>query len=144
MYKITKTYTDYNDNERTEDFYFNLNSVELAEMAHSVEGGLDVRVEKIVKANNVKEILEVFKDLLLRSYGEKSDDGRRFIKSDELSKAFSEMPVYEQIYWDLATDDVKAAEFINNVIPKEYRDEVQKAGLKVADKVADGGALANA
>lgn len=133
MYKITKTYVDYNDVERTEDFYFNLNSVELAEMAHSVEGGLDKRVEKIIKANDVKEILEVFKNLLLDSYGEKSEDGRRFVKSKELSIGFSQTPVFEEIYWDLANDDVKAAEFINSIIPKEYRDEINTQNLKLVD-----------
>ena len=136
MHKITKTYVDYNGIERTEDFYFNLNSVEIAEMAHSVDGGLDQRVEKIVKANDVKEILEVFKDLLLKSYGEKSEDGRRFVKSEELSIGFSQMPVYEEIYWELAQDDVKAAEFINNIIPKEYRDEIESQGMKLVENNA--------
>lgn len=119
MIKKTITYTDYNDVERTETFYFNLSKAELAEMELGVDGGLTNQLKKIVDAKDTKQLITVFKDLVLKSYGIKSDDGRRFIKSDEISKAFSETEAYSVIFMQLATDDKIAAEFVNGIIPKD-------------------------
>ena len=88
------TYVDYDDVERKEKFYFNLTKAELVEMELTTVGGLEKEIRKIVDAKDTPSIVKIFKRLILQSYGEKSDDGRRFIKSEELSKAFSETEAY--------------------------------------------------
>lgn len=118
MLKKTITYTDYEGMERTEDFYFNLTKAECVEMQWSAEGGMSKRLQKIVDTKDTKQIVEIFKDIILRSYGEKSDDGRRFIKSKELSEAFSQTEAYSELYMELSSDDKAAAAFINGITPK--------------------------
>lgn len=117
MLKKTVTYRDYNDVERTEDFYFNLSKAELLEMELGTSGGLAEMIRKIVAAQDAPSIIKLFKDLVLRAYGEKSADGKRFIKSKELSEAFSQTEAYSQIFMELATDDKKAADFVNGIVP---------------------------
>jgi len=117
MLKKTVTYRDYNDVERTEDFYFNLSKAELLEMELGTSGGLAEMIRKIVAAQDAPAIIKVFKELVLKAYGEKSADGKRFIKSEELSEAFSQTEAYSQIFMELATDDKKAAEFVNGIVP---------------------------
>lgn len=118
MIKKTITYEDYNGVSRTEDFYFNLTKAEIAEMELSTTGGLAEMIQRIVNAKDTPEIVRVFKDLILRAYGVKSDDGRRFIKSPEISKEFSETEAYSQLFMELATDAEKAAAFVNGVVPE--------------------------
>lgn len=119
MIKKTITYTDYNGTERTEDFYFNLNESELAEMSLSVEGGMDTYIKRITDAKEQATIVKLFKDIILRSYGEKSPDGRRFIKSEEISKAFSQTEAYNKLFMELASDAEVASAFINGVVPQK-------------------------
>ena len=119
MLKKTITYTDYNGTERTEDFYFNLSKAELMEMEMSTEGGLTETIQKIVAAQNAPAIIKIFKELILKAYGEKSPDGKRFIKSDELSTAFSQTEAYSQLFMELATDADAAAKFVNGIIPAD-------------------------
>ena len=128
MLKKSITYVDYNDEERTEDFYFNLTSAELSEMELSTDGGLGEYIKKIVSAKDMPSIIKVFKNLLLKSYGEKSADGRRFIKSEELSTAFSQTEAYSQLFMELATDDKAASEFINGIVPKAAAEALAKQG----------------
>ena len=118
MLKKTVTYTDYNGSERTEDFYFNLTKAEIMEMELTTVGGLSAMIEKIVAAKDGPTIIKTFKDLVLKAYGEKSADGRRFIKSPEIAEAFSQTEAYSQIFMELATDDEAAAKFVNGIIPK--------------------------
>lgn len=122
MYKITKTYTDYNGVKRTEDFYFNLTKAELTEMELGIEGGLSAMIEKISSTQDVPAIAKIFKELVLKAYGEKSGDGKYFLKEDEngrpLSAKFKQTEAYSDIYMELAQDANKAAEFVNKIIPK--------------------------
>ena len=117
MLKKTITYTDYNGSERTEDFYFNLTKAEVVEMEMSTTGGLAEMIKKIVAAQDAPSIIAIFKKLILKAYGEKSPDGKRFIKSDEISNAFSQTEAYSQLFMELATDADKAAEFVNGTTP---------------------------
>ena len=116
MIKKTVTYTDYNGAERTEDFYFNLSKAEVMEMELSINGGLAEKIQRITAAQNAPEIIKVFKDLILKGYGEKSPDGKRFIKSKELSEAFSQTEAYSEIFMELATNADIAAKFVNGMI----------------------------
>lgn len=127
MYKIREKYEDYDGNERVEEFYFNLTKAEITDMELTTEGGMSAMLNRIIAAKDTAKLIAVFKDLILRSYGQKSPDGRRFIKSDELTKEFTETPAYSQIYLRLATDDKAATEFVNNVIPKDLQKEVKAA-----------------
>lgn len=123
MLKKTITYTDYNGVERTEDFYFNLSKAELAEMELSADGGLAATLKRIIDARDSKQLVAIFKDLVLRSYGEKSPDGKRFIKSEELRTAFSQTEAYSDLFMELATNDNAAVEFVNGIVPSEYKNE---------------------
>lgn len=126
MLKKTITFTDYDGNERTEDFYFNLSKAEILEMNLATEGGLEKKVAKITATQDTKKIVELFKTIILDSYGEKSDDGKRFIKSQELKDAFSQTEAYSELFMELATNDKAAAEFINGIIPAKLAEEAQK------------------
>ena len=117
MIKKTVTYVDYNGVERTEDFYFNLSKAEVAEMELSVEGGFSKMLEEIVASKDNVKIVSLFKQMVLKAYGEKSADGRRFIKSEEISKAFSETEAYSEIFMSLALNENEAAAFVNGIMP---------------------------
>ena len=99
MLKKTINYTDYNGTTRKEDFYFNLTQAEVTELEVSVEGGLVEMINRIVAAQNGKVIIETFKDIILRAYGEKSPDGRRFIKNQEVRDAFAQTEAYRSCSW---------------------------------------------
>ena len=117
MLKKTVTYVDYNGVERTEDFYFNLSKAEVTEMELSVEGGFSKMLEEIVKTKDNVRIMELFKQIVLKAYGEKSADGKRFVKSKELSEAFSQTEAYSEIFMELALDEKAAAAFVNGIMP---------------------------
>lgn len=118
MLKKTVTYTDYDGTERTEDFYFNFSKSELMEMELSVDGGLKNRLERIIKANDQVQIMKEFKDIIIKSYGEKSADGKRFIKSPELSEAFMQTGAYDQIFMEICTNEKAAVEFVDAIMPE--------------------------
>lgn len=118
MLKKTITYVDYNDNERTEDFYFNLTEAEAMEMELSITGGLTEMIKKIVAAQDMPALIKVFKDLILKAYGEKSPDGKRFIKSKEITESFSQTEAFSKLFMELATNAETAAAFVNGIAPK--------------------------
>lgn len=128
MLKKTITYTDFNGEQRTEDFYFNLSKAEIAEMELGTSGGMSEMLKRIVAVKDVKQIIEKFKEILMKAYGVKSPDGRRFIKSEELSKEFTETEAYSDLFMELATDGIVAAEFINAIIPKSPQDHKSPTG----------------
>lgn len=117
MIKETIEYKDYNGTDRKEDFYFNLSEAEVMEMEMSTAGGLAEMITRIVAAQDQVAIIKIFKDLILKAYGEKSPDGKRFIKSDELSVAFSQTEAYSKLFMKLATDADAASKFVNGIVP---------------------------
>lgn len=129
MLKKTITYNDFNGVERTEDFYFNLTKAEVLEMEMSATGGLAESIKRIVAAQDQPAIIKLFKDLILKAYGEKSADGRRFMKSEEIKDNFSQTEAYSILFMELATDADKASEFVNGIVPAGL---AEKAAL--ADK----------
>ena len=126
MIKKTITYKDYNQVDRTEDFYFNLSKDEVMEMEMSTSGGLAEMITRIVAAQDQPAIIKIFKDLILKAYGEKSPDGKRFIKSDELSIAFSQTEAYSQLFMELATDAEAASAFVNGIVPADMAKQAAK------------------
>ena len=123
MIKKTIPYTDYDGTERTEDFYFNLSMAELMEMQTSVEGGMRGYIQRIMAANDQTALMKLFKDVLLMTYGKKSDDGRLFLKNDAVRAEFEASPAFSAIYMELMSDARKAADFINGLIPANLRDQ---------------------
>ena len=123
MYTITKTYRDWNDVERTEDFRFNLTKAALMEMQYEQEGGMREYLQKIIDAKDQKELMRMFKDLVLRAYGEKSDDGKYFIQNEDTKARFAATPVYSEIFMELSTDSDKASAFVNGIMPADISKE---------------------
>lgn len=115
----TVTYTDFNGNERTESFWFHLSRPELTEMLLGIDNNIETYIKTIIKSENYYELVKIFKKLLLEAYGEKSEDGRRFIKLPEKTKEFSESEAYSVLFTELAKNEEKASEFINGLISKD-------------------------
>lgn len=133
MYTKTITYTDYNGVERTEKFYFNLTTPEVLEMEYGDTVSFTGSIKKMIETDNGGRVLKVIKDLILKAYGEKSLDGKRFVKSEELSKAFSETEAFADLYMELVKDSKKCAEFIDGIMPDNL-----KASSDIMKKVEDG------
>ena len=121
-------FVDYDGNEREEEHYFNLNKAEIIEWITSKDGSytIDRYLEQVQKEHNIKNMMETFKDLIYRSYGKKSLDGRRFIKTEEVKREFMETEAYSVLFTELVTDAQKAAAFFNEVVPKDLADEINK------------------
>ena len=124
MLKKIITYTDYNGVERTEPFYFNLSKAELMEMELGVTGGMTEMLDKIIAAKDAPSLMKTFKEMIMKSYGIKSDDGKRLVKSEEISTAFTQTEAYSVLFMELITDDKAAADFVNGIIPNEIQAEV--------------------
>lgn len=123
MLQKTIKYKDYNGNERSKTFYFNINKAELAEMQLTTKGGLGEMIQRIIDTNDVPKIVETFKEIILKSYGEKSADGEMFIKKDEnghkLADRFAQTEAYSELFMELSTDAAAGAAFINGIIPND-------------------------
>lgn len=130
MIKKTITYTDYNGNQKTKDLYFNLTKTELYKMNFSEKGGFENYVKKLWNEEDGKEIIHVFDEILRMSYGEKSADGEYFVKyapdGHRLGDDFAQTTAYDILFLELATDQVKGAEFINGVVPEELSNKTEK------------------
>lgn len=123
MLKKTISYTDYDGNQRTEDFYFNLSKAEITEMELSMEGGMRAYIQRIIAAKSQLELVKLFKDVVLKSYGKKSADGRLFLKNDAIRAEFEASPAFSAIYMELMSDAQKAADFINGLMPADLRNQ---------------------
>ena len=119
-------YTDYDGTKREEDFYFNLSKAEIMEMEMSTTGGLTEMINRIIETQDAPSIIKVFKDIIMKSYGEKSPDGKRFVKTKELAEAFSQTEAYSELFMELASDSDAASKFVNGIIPADMAAEVAK------------------
>ena len=126
MIKETITYTDYNGTERKEDFYFNLTKAEIMEMEMSTKGGLAEMIQRIVAAQDQPAIIKIFKDLIIKAYGVKSADGKRFIKNDEVVEEFVQTEAFSQMFMKLATDPDAAAKFVNGIVPADMAKQLSE------------------
>lgn len=132
MLKKRISYTDYNGNKREEDFYFNLTKAEIMEMQMSTNGGLTEMINHIIDTQDAPSIIKVFKEIIMKAYGEKSPDGKRFIKNEELSQAFSQTEAYSELFMELATDSDAASKFVNGIIPADMAKAAEQASLPSA------------
>lgn len=138
MYKKTIEFTDYNDEKRKEDHYFHLNKSEVIKwLTTSGDYTLDKVLERLATERNGKKIMDVFEDLIHRSYGRKSLDGRRFEKTEEIWNDFYQTEAYSVLFTELVTDAAKAAEFVNKIIPKDLADEIEKIIKQNPDGISD-------
>lgn len=131
MLKKLIKYTDYDGRERSENFYFYMSKAELMEMELSTVGGMQNLIQLIIDKQDIPKIMEAFKTIILKAYGEKSPDGRRFIKSKELSEAFSQTEAYSNLYMELVTNADAAAVFINGIVPEDVANAVESRRREV-------------
>lgn len=136
MYTRVINYEDYDGNQRTLEAHFNLNKAELLELQVSWDGGLEKVLHKIIEEKDQKRMIEMFKMIILKSYGKKSLDGNRFEKSEAITEEFTQTEAYSELFMLLATDDKAAAEFINGIMPKKLVDEAKQQELEEKAKVA--------
>lgn len=133
MLKKAIKYTDYNGVEREDTYYFNLSKAEIMEMELSTVGGFAEMIEKVVAAQDTPTIVAIFKDLILKAYGEKAPDGKGFMKLDEdgrpLSRKFSQTEAYSTLFMELATDAEAAAAFINGIVHADVAQEAKSKNL---------------
>lgn len=124
MLKKTITYTDYDGNERTEDYLFNLSKAECMEMELSTNGGMENLIKRIISEQDNEKIVKIFKEIILKAYGIKSPDGKYFRKSPEISADFASTEAYSALFMELATDADAASKFINAVLPANTTDNI--------------------
>lgn len=123
MYKKTIECTDFDGNKIKDDYYFNFTKAEILEFDNSELGGMEKYIERIQKEKDNTKLFRLFKDLILKAYGEKSPDGRRFIKSDEKAIEFSQTEAYSELVMELVSDADAAAEFVNSVCASVLKDQ---------------------
>ena len=133
MLKETITFTDYDGNERTEDFYFNLSTAEVIEMEMSTAGGMENMLKSIIASRDTKRIVETFKRIITMAYGVKSPDGRNFLKSKELTDDFIHTEAYSDLFMRLASDADYAANFIRGIMPKPRENPEEKSTPAISD-----------
>lgn len=131
MFKKTITYVDYNGNERKEDHYFNLNKAEIMRMEMSVSGGMAEQINRIIAAQDTPSLIAVFEDLIQKSYGIKTPDGKGFMKKPEFLDAFMATEAYSELFMELATDAEAASAFVNGIMPADL---AKQAALAAANK----------
>lgn len=127
MLKRDITYENFDGENVTETFYFNLTKTELLELQVDFEGGIEELIKRIIRAEDMKTLLSLFKRIVLASYGVRSDDGKRFIKNDELREEFTQTAAFDSLFMELATDEEKASAFIMGIVPKAFAEEIAKA-----------------
>lgn len=133
MLKRDITYEDFNGETVTETFYFNLTKTEIIELEVEYKVGLEETIKAIIKAEDNKSLIAEFKKIVLLAYGVKSEDGRRFIKSDKLREEFSQSAAYDALFMDMATNEDAAANFIMGIIPKDLNVDQDKPTLKTIE-----------
>lgn len=133
MFKKLIKYEDFDGNQREEIFYFNLTKAEISEAQLSVDGGLSTKLERIVASQSTSELIKVFKEFILLSYGEKSDDGKHFRKSKEITDEFTSTNAYSELFMELSTNTDFAIEFIKGIMPSDFADKINEELKKLGE-----------
>lgn len=140
MLKKTITYTDYDGMERTEDFWFNLSKTELTKLDAELPGGVLGVLRKIIDKKDRKALVDFIETLILRSYGEKTFDGKRFVKTPEMAEEFMQTPAYDELFMSILSDTDSQTSFINGVIPQSMAKEIEQTDKKqVENALAEQG-----
>lgn len=138
MYKKTINYTDFDGNPRSEDFYFNLTKAEMVKMELKANG-MQAMLKRITESEDSYRVAEVIEDIICRSYGEKSLDGKRFVKSQEIMDAFKATDAYSELFMELMQNADSASAFVNGIMPADLREAAQ---AEMAKQQAEGKELA--
>lgn len=140
MLKKTITYTDYDGMERTEDFWFNLSKTELTKLDAELPGGVLGVLRKIIDKKDRKALVDFIETLILRSYGEKTLDGKRFVKTPDMAEEFMQTPAYDELFMSILSDTDSQTNFINGVIPQSMAKEIEQTDKKqVENALAEQG-----
>lgn len=131
MLKKRITYTNFEDEEVTETFYFNLTKADLMEMEVSKRGGLNGYIERIQETNDAGLVFEELKSLMSRSVGRLAPDGRGFSRSQQIRDEFMNSEAFSNFILEMLTDPQLAAEFIQGLIPKNIESEVDRIVKKL-------------
>lgn len=134
MYKKLIKYTDYNGVEREEPFYFNLNKAELVKWEGSTTGGMRAMYDNIIAAQDKEALISLFETIIQKAYGEKSADGKRFMKTPEILQNFIATEAYSNLFIELASNDEAATEFMNGIMPPDLLEAAQNAKAEEAEK----------
>ena len=141
MYKKVIKYEDYNGVAHEEEFLFNMTEAEITEMNLGVKGGMGAIMQQIANTRDIPKLIEIFKNIILKAYGEKSPDGRKFVKSQELRDAFEQCPAYSELFMELVQDNKAASDFLIGIMPKKVREAgengIQEAQAEV-EKIVSG------
>lgn len=126
MLKKPIAYTDYNGNPQVETHYFNLNKAELAELQVSTAGGLGERINNAIESQDPAVIVSVLKEIILKAYGQKSDDGKRFIKTEEMRNEFSQTEAYSELFGELVQNPDAVSEFVTGIVPPDIAQKINE------------------
>ncbi len=141
MLKKTVKYEDFDGNTREETLYFFISKTELTEMELKTPGGFGKKLERISNGADGAEIMQTFKDIILTAYGEKSDDGRSFIKKRNgvrLADEFEQTMAFDALFTELILDPDKAAAFVKNIVPKDLIAEANKQNTAKTSSLPSG------
>jgi len=126
MFGRTFTYTDYNGNTRNDTWYFNLTKAELMKMELGAWGGLDALLKRLIREEKPEKIVDMFEKIILGAVGEKSPDGRRFIKNDQIRQDFYQTQAYSDLFFELVTDPEKLTAFLKGAIPEDLAKKIDE------------------
>lgn len=119
MLKKEVSYVDYDGNKVTETLYFNMTKTEIAAMQVRMDGKFIDYLQDLVKGNKIERLFHIFKDIVLDSYGKKSDDGRRFVKSKELRDDFEASIPFDNMMMEMLQDPDKQSQFVRAILPPD-------------------------
>ena len=140
MFGRTFSYTDYNGNPRKDTWYFNLTKAELMKMELGAWGGLDALLKRLIREEKPEKIVDMFEKIILGAVGEKSPDGRRFIKNEQIRQDFYQTQAYSDLFFELVTDPEKLTAFLKGAIPEDLAKKIDEkdqaeAGAEAAESV---------
>ena len=124
MLKKTVTYENFNGEQVTKDLYFNLTKKELIDLQVSKDGGLDAYIKKITEEEDKKAMIQLLDSIILAAYGQKSEDGERFIKNKELIDAFVSSMAYDTLIDELFTVEGASLQFMMGLLPKDITSQI--------------------
>lgn len=124
------TYTDYNGNKKTKNFYFNLTKTELAKMELTNKAGMLETIKAMINEDDRQKIIDLFESLVIGAIGEKSADGEYFIKNEQIVENFKNHPAYDVLFMELISSEKAMADFINAIVPTDVADGVKKGSAK--------------
>lgn len=116
MIKKTVTFTNYNDQEVTKSYYFNIDKLEAAELELEY-GDLIETVEELLESSDGKKVYGIFKEIILNAVGQKSADGNSFIKNQQIRDEFAGSPALGEIIMDMFKNPEAAGPFLEGMLP---------------------------